>query len=249
MLIVERQKKLLDILRERGTAQLETLAEALDVSSSTVRRDVEVLERQGVVERTHGGVIFRPRSTASLALEERMREAIGAKRAIGGVAARMVEPGMTLYVDGGSTVQYCIEQIDARPLQVVTNSLTAANHFAGDERVELLVVGGAHYPRTGVLIGPITTAALSGLHADVMLFSGAGLYEAEVFNSSLEMAEVERLAVKQAARSILLMDSSKFGRKSLARICAVDDLDLIITDDSVNEKWPKTLGERLQVAK
>ena len=148
-----------------------------------------------------------------------MREAIDAKRAIGGVAARMVEPGMTLYVDGGSTVQYCIEQIDARPLQVVTNSLTAANHFAGDERVELLVVGGAHYPRTGVLIGPITTAALSGLHADVMLFSGAGLYEAEVFNSSLEMAEVERLVGKIDGRLLVLYGRvSGHGQK--------DDLDV-----------------------
>src|SRR4051812_42504407 len=142
MLIVERQKKLLELLRERKTAQLENLAELLGVSSSTVRRDVETLEQQGVVERTHGGVIFRPRSTSSLALEERMREMIDAKRAIGAAAAKLVEPGMTLYLDGGSTIQYCIEQIDARPLQVVTNSLSVANHFAVDDRVELLVLGG-----------------------------------------------------------------------------------------------------------
>ncbi len=122
MLIVERQKKLLDIIKEQKTAQLETLAETLAVSSSTVRRDVEALEQQGLVERTHGGVMFRPRSTASLALEERLREQIDAKRAIGSVAAKLVEPGMTVYIDGGSTLQYCIEQIDARPLQVVTNS-------------------------------------------------------------------------------------------------------------------------------
>jgi DeoR family transcriptional regulator, fructose operon transcriptional repressor len=247
MLIVERQKKLLEMLREQRSAQLETLAESLGVSSSTVRRDVEVLEEQGLVERTHGGVIFRPRSTASLALEERMREQVDAKRLIGAAAARLVEPGMTVYVDGGSTVHYCIEQIESRPLQVVTNSLTVANHFAGDERVELLVLGGSHYPRTGVLIGPITTQALSALHADLLLFSCAGMYESEVFNSNLVMAEVERLAIKQAARKILLIDSTKFGRKSLARVCAVDELDLMITDHGVNEKWRRLLGDRLQV--
>jgi DeoR family fructose operon transcriptional repressor len=249
MLIVERQKLLLDMLKERKAAQLEVLAEMLAVSSSTVRRDVEVLEQQGLVERTHGGVIFRPRKTSSLALDERMREMVEEKRAIGAAAAKLVEPGMTLYLDGGSTIQYCIQQIDARPLQVVTNSLTVANHFAADDRVELLVLGGSHYPRTGVLIGPITTQALSGLHADLMLFACAGMFENEVFNSNLVMAEVEKLALRQAARKILLIDSTKFGRKSLARICAVDELDLMITDQGINEKWPRMLGDRLQVAR
>ncbi len=63
------------------------------------------------------------------------------------------------------------------------------------------------------------------------------------------MAEVEKLAVRQAARKILLIDSTKFGRKSLARICAVDELDLLITDGAINERWPQALGDRLQVAK
>jgi DeoR family transcriptional regulator, fructose operon transcriptional repressor len=249
MLIVERQKRLLDIIKEQKTVQLEGLAEALGVSSSTVRRDVEVLEQQGLVERTHGGVIFRPRNTSSLALEERLREQVEAKRAIGAAAAKLVEPGMTVYLDGGSTIQYCIQQIEARPLQVVTNSLTVANHFAADDRVELLVLGGSHYPRTGVLVGPVTTQALGGLHADLLLFSCAGLFENEVFNSNLVMTEVERLAIKQAARKICLLDSTKFGRKSLARICSVDELDLLITDAGVSERWVRELGDRLQVAR
>lgn len=249
MLIVDRQKRLLDLIREQGSAQLEALAEALEVSSSTIRRDIDVLEAQGVVESTRGGVIFRGRSTATLGLEERLKEAIEAKRLIGKVAADMVEPGMTVYVDGGSTVQYAIEQITARPLQIVTNSLTVAAYFATDTQVELLVLGGQHYPRSGVLIGPITTQALSGLHADLMLFSCAAIYEQDVFNSNLVMAEVERIALKQTARRVLLMDSSKFGRKSLARVCSTSEVDLIITDAGVSERWQKTLGDRLEIAR
>src|SRR6185436_15388978 len=107
-------------------------------------------------------------------------------------------------------------------------SLTVALRFADDERVELLVLGGSHYPRTGVMAGPITTQALSGLHMDLMLFSCAGMFEEEVFQSHLAMAEVERLALRQAAQRVLLIDSTKFGRKSLARICSTDELDLII---------------------
>ena len=196
MLIVERQRKLVETFSgyAQDGARSRRLAEALAVSSSTVRRDVEVLEEQGLVERTHGGVIFRPRSTATLALEDRMAEQVEAKKVIGAAGAKLVEPGMTVFIDGGSTIHYAIGFIEARPLQVVTNSLTVAQRFAADERVELIVLGGSHYPRTGVLIGPITTQALAGLHADLMLFSCAGMFEEEVFNSSLEMAEVERLA-------------------------------------------------------
>jgi len=254
LLIVERQNRLLELLRERKTAQLEVLAEALAVSSSTVRRDVEALEEQGLVARTHGGVIFRQpspaaqRNTAAMALEDRMHEQVEAKQMIAAEVGKLVEPGMTVYLDGGSTMHFAVGHIRARPLQVVTNSLTVALRFAEDDGVELLVLGGSHYPRTGVLIGPITTQSLAGVHADLMLFSGAGLYEGHVYNSNLALAEVEKLAMRQAARKVLLMDSTKFGRKSLAHICAVEELDLIVADGAVEGRWREALGKRLRVA-
>lgn len=249
MFIAQRQKRLLDILKEQQSAPLESLSEILAVSSSTVRRDIEALETQGLVERTHGGVILRTRSNASRALDDRMNEQVDAKRLIGSAAAKLVEPGMTLYIDGGSTIHYAITQITARPLQIVTNSLSVANHFANDERVELLVLGGTHYPRTGVLIGPITTKSLADLHADLLLFSTAAISGTDVYNSNLAMAEIERLAISQCARRILLMDSTKFGRKSLARVCSTDEVDLIITDPAIADQWPDLLGPRLQIAR
>jgi DeoR/GlpR family transcriptional regulator of sugar metabolism len=142
-----------------------------------------------------------------------------------------------------------VAQITARPLQIVTNSLSVATHFASDPQVELLVLGGMHYPRTGVLVGPVTTQALAQLHADLLLFSCAAIYDNEVYNSSLVMAEVEHLAIRQTARKILLMDATKFGRKSLARVCSTDEVDLIITDAAIHERWPQLLGERLFIAR
>lgn len=248
MLIVERQQQLLDILRQHKAAGLEGLAQTLDVSPSTVRRDLEALEKQGLVERTHGGAVYRGHHRPSPAFDERLGENIEAKQAIGRYAAGLVTPGMTILLDGGSTVYYAAGLIQARPLQVVTNSLTMANLFANDEQVELALVGGTLYPRTGVCVGPIATTALAGLHADILLFSLAGIYDDETFNLNLEQAEVERLMLHQAARSILLMDSSKFGRKSLARVCSVQDVDLIVTDNQISQKWRSRLGESLVVA-
>ncbi|MEX0775313.1 MAG: DeoR/GlpR family DNA-binding transcription regulator [Phycisphaeraceae bacterium] len=256
MLIVERQDHLLETLRRQGVAQLEELARELDVSVSTVRRDLETMERRGIVERTHGGAIYRGEPSeppgggepASTPLSARMNEHVAQKQAIGRAAAAMVQPHMTLLLDGGSTVIYAARQIIARPLQVVTNSLSIANHFADQEDVELLLVGGSFYPRTGVTFGPIATGSLADLHADLLFYSLAGIYSEEAYNINLVMAEVEQVMMRQAAQSVMLMDSSKFGRKSLVRVCGLAEVHRIITDGGVGEEWRQQLGERLVVA-
>lgn len=248
MLIIERQQRLLDYLRQQQAADLDTLVDVLGVSGSTVRRDLDALERQGLIERTHGGAVYRGQRQHPVALDERMKEHVQQKRAIGRAAAAMIEPNMTLLLDGGSTVYYCAEQVTARPLQVVTNSLTIANLFADDERVELILIGGELYPRTGVMTGPIATSCLAELHADIMLFSVAGIYENEAYNLNIDQADVEKVMLRQAARSVLLMDSAKFGRKSLARVCSVKDVELIITDGDIRDRWRKRLGDQLLVA-
>jgi hypothetical protein len=122
-----------------------------------------------------------------------MNEQVEQKQAIGRQAAKWVEPGMTVFLDGGSTVYYASRLIEARPLQVVTNSLTIAGLFADDERVELVLIGGTLYPRSGVLVGPIATKALGELHADLLLFSLAGIYDDGCYNQNLAMAEVEQM--------------------------------------------------------
>lgn len=248
MLIAERQQRLIEILREQKSVQLEALAERLGVSVSTARRDLEALEHRGLVERTHGGAIFRGEQRHPAAMSERMRENVEAKRAIGAAAAKLVEPNMTLLLDGGSTVYYAAELVTARPLQVVTSSLQIASLFADDEQVELVVLGGILYPRSATLVGPIATRCLADLHADLLLFSLAGIYEHDAYNINLDMAEVERVMLQQAARSVMLMDASKFGRKSLARVCRVEDVERIIADPDVSDHWQRQLADRLVIA-
>lgn len=248
MLIVERQQRVLEILRERKAAQLEALSEAVGVSVSTVRRDLEHLEEQGLVERTHGGAVYRGPHKQSMVFAERLGKNVEQKQAIGRLVAELVQPNMTVLLDGGSTVYLAAQQITARPLQVVTNSLLVAGHFADDEQVELMLIGGNLYPRSGVMVGPIATRCLHDLHADLLLFSLAGIFEDGCYNQNLAMAEIERVMMQQAARSLLLMDSSKFGRKSLARVCGVEQIEQIITDNGVSERFRRRFGDRLAIA-
>jgi len=251
MLIIERQERLLDILRDKRAGQLEDLARELEVSASTIRRDLEVLEVQGLVSRTHGGAVYRGEHSQPSSIEvfaERMKEQIEQKQAIGKFAASLVEPQMTVILDGGSTVFYTAQQITARPLQIVTTSLPIASLFADDDQVELLLVGGSLYPRSGVTVGPIATGTLADLHADLLLFSLSGIFNDDAFNANLAMAQVEQVMMQQAAQCVLLLDSSKFGRKSLARVCSISEVDRVITDENITGQWIQRLADRLTIA-
>ena len=249
MLIVERQQRVLNILKLRKTVQLEELAQELDVSSSTIRRDLEHLESRGKVDRTRAGAIYRE-SVDEPNVDEagRMNEQIEQKQAIASVAAQLVQPHMTVLMDGGSTVVYTAQQVIARPIQVVTNSLLIASHFVEDDKVELVMIGGDLYPRTGTTVGAIATGCLADLHADLLLFSLAGIYDQEAYNINLPMTQVEQVMMRQAAKNILLMDSTKFGRKSLVRVCGLNEVDQIITDEYIGLDWKQRLDTQIRVA-
>ena len=252
MLIVERQSRLLELVRRKQIAELSELCDELAVSVSTVRRDLEVLEDRGLVRRTHGGAIFtgavEGKPSVVNALKSRMLENVSAKQAIGRHAAAMVKPHMTVLMDAGSTVVYAAQAITVRPIQVVTNSLTIANHFAEDDQVELIQIGGNLYPRTGAMVGPLARQSLHELHADICFFSLAGLDEHAAYNINLEMARVEQMMRQRANQSVMLMDSTKFGRKSLVKVCDVTGVDRIITDASIDPAWHTLIGDRLTVA-
>ncbi len=264
MLMFERRQRVLDSLRQRKAVQLEELARELGVSVSTIRRDIEAFEQEGIVERTHGGAVYRgdmggngapaPSTNVSTlaghnaTLSERMAAQVAQKQAIGKLAASLVQPQMTLLLDGGSTIVYAAQQITARPLQVVTNSLAIANLFVDDDQVELLLIGGNLYPRTAVTIGPLATGCLADLHADLLFFSVAGILDGIAYNINMSMAEVELAMMRQASRCVLLMDSSKFGRKSLVRVCGVEEVDQVIADSDLSQPWRDALGNRLLVA-
>jgi len=110
------------------------------------------------------------------------------------------------------------------------------------------LIGGNLYPRTSVLVGPLATGCLADLHADLVLFSAAAIYGDEAFNINLAMAQVEQVMMRQAAQSAILMDSSKFGRKSLVRVCGLQELNWIITDNLIDPSWTDQLGDQLLVA-
>ncbi|MCA9262054.1 MAG: DeoR/GlpR transcriptional regulator, partial [Planctomycetales bacterium] len=144
----DRRNKLLELVRSQGFASLPDMAESLQVSESTVRRDLAQLEREGAARRTHGGAFYTGPSPAFSHFRDRQSQQWDKKKAIAAAAARLIEDGATVLLDGGSTTYELARLLTARPLQVVTNSLPVANLFSSARQVDLIVVGGYVHTRS-----------------------------------------------------------------------------------------------------
>lgn len=217
-------------------SDLDSLASELSVSQSTVRRDVEALEQQGIVKRTHGGVIWigdREESARPYAFDQRMSLAAETKRQIARAAKSLIFPGQTILLDGGTTTFYLAEELLGMSLQLVTNSLPIANLFLNDENIELLLTGGLLYPRYGVLLGPMADNVLMTIHTQTMFLSVAGIHDGGLYNQNLLLVQAERRMMEQSQQVVLLADSEKFGQQALARLCGLDEIDIVVSDEAL----------------
>ena len=244
MLIIERQNRLKELLAQRGTSDLDSLAAELQVSQSTVRRDVDLLEHAGLVERTHGGVVWlgekqangSAAATASgrpYAFDQRTHYRRDEKLRIARAAAGLVKPGQTVLIDGGTTTYYLARELTGRSMQLVTNSLPIGNLFLNDDGVELLLTGGLVYPRYGVLLGPHVETFLASIHASTLFLSCAGVHDGGVYNQNLLLVQAERQMMRQVQQVVLLADSTKFGQQALAKLCDLSQVHVVVTDAGI----------------
>jgi DeoR/GlpR family transcriptional regulator of sugar metabolism len=238
MLIAERQSLLQELLAQRGMSDLDTLASELQVSQSTIRRDLEQLENKGLVTRTHGGAIWigdRESGPRPYAFDQRVDFEADAKRKIARAARKLVKPGETILLDGGTTTFYLAQELLGMSLQLITNSLPIANLFLNDEHVELILTGGLMYPRYGVLLGPMAESALGAIHTKTLFLSVAGILDGALYNQNLLLVHAERKMMAQAQRVVLLADAGKFGQQALARLGELSEVDVVVADSVLDE--------------
>jgi DeoR family transcriptional regulator, fructose operon transcriptional repressor len=242
MLIAERHTRLKELLARRGMCDLKSLSAELDVSHSTVRRDLDVLEQEGLVKQTHGGVIWIAEKSGGgngarpYAFDQRMGYQLDAKRQIARAARQLVQPGETILIDGGTTTFYLAQELIGRSLQLVTNSLPIANLFINDENVELILTGGLMYPRYGVLLGPGAENMLATIHTKTLFLSVAGVHDGMLYNQNLLLVQSERRMMEQAQQVVLLADATKFGQQALAQLGRLEEVDIVVADMALSEE-------------
>jgi len=237
MLVEERRNRLLELVRLRRFATLPELAEQLQVSESTIRRDLELLEEQGAAQRIHGGVLYSGVSPRLPDVDVRQPARWEQKKAIAQRAVELIEDGDTVLLDGGSTTYEVARLLIGRPLHVVTNSLPVANLFAPDTSSDLVMIGGNICSRTGVAQGPIADRMIASMKVRKTILSVAAVHDEGFFNNNVLLVETERAMMRAADRIIVVVDSSKFGRQSLVRLCALGEVHSLVTDNGISEDW------------
>lgn len=233
MLRTQRQARILQSLQREGFVEIAALSRQLEVDRSTVRRDLYELEKENLVRTTRGGAVSTPGGLGSVPYLAKRGERLAEKKAIGQLAATLVEEGETVILDAGSTTfQVAVALQGRRDLSVVTNDLRVAMYLADSPRLQLLVTGGIVMESQYTQTGPRAVEALTNLHAD-RLFLGADAVHCDfgATNTSLAEIDVKRAMIASSREVVLVADSAKFGKRSLAPICHLDEVAVIISDD------------------
>lgn len=241
-------------IREHKYADLHTLASRFGISLSTVRRALDALEARGVLRRHHGGASLI--ETDELAKEydfiARDQRQAAEKFAIARHLADLVQPGMSVILDGGTSTYAVARLLVGKRLQVITNSLPIAGLFSEIGSLETIVTGGNINNRLGVLVGPLCEQSLEQIHADIAILGGAGLTEAGIWNHNALIVAAQRRMIKASERVVFAMDSSKFGRKALSLTCPFAASHTIVCDTKPPSAILKAMqgaGASISVAK
>jgi len=249
MLARQRQALILDRVRQDGAVRVADLVRELDVSDMTVRRDLEVLHDQGLLEKVHGGATapsrlasFEPAFVTKAALQQDEKAAIAAE------AAKLVEPGMALAISAGTTTYVLASMVaDIPGVTVVTNSLRVANLFSGNRGPEgaSVVLTGGMRTASDALVGPVADLTIRSLHFDTVFLGCTGIDpEVGLTTPNLAEAETNRSFIKVARRVVVLADHTKFGRAATVRLAPLESIHTIVTDRQMPRDMLEAIQER-----
>lgn len=239
-----------EILRElflTGYVGAKDLSDKLGVDSSTIRRDLDALAREGRLQRTHGGARAVP-GTYDVPYAVKERERLAAKNAIATAAAAHVCDGDSIMLDSGSTThQVAVALKSRKELTIVTNDLLIARDVAEYPGVRLLVTGGELLGSTYTLFGDHSTSYVAALRVD-WVFLGADAIDlsAGITNTNTLEIPLKQAMIAAGRTCIVVADSTKFGRHALVRVADLSEIDHIITDSELDDDVAAAYGERLQ---
>jgi len=250
LLDTERRQQVVAFIEDRNGATVAALSERFGVSEATARRDIVALSRQGLIERAHGGAVpRRVRHTPGLPeppILERAALQADEKRRIGRAAARLVQDGDTIIVNGGTTTEQMIPHLAGRRnLTVITNALNIANLLTAQPTITTVVLGGVLRHSSFSLLGLLAEGALDLLRAD-KLFTGIPALHVDhgLSADDLTEAQMDRLIVASAREVTVLADHTKFGRVTTVRVATLEQIRRVVTDDRTPADLLAALRER-----
>ena len=235
MLTQQRKQHILDILKKEGRVVAKTLAQALDLSEDTIRRDLRELAKEGLLQRVHGGAL--PASSAVADFATRQGIATDGKLAIARVSASMVQPGQIVILDGGTTtVQLARTLPKTLAATVVTHSPSVAVELVSHPHVEVILIGGKLFKHSVVTVGTAALEALSRIRADTYFMGVTGVHpEAGLSTGDLEEAHMKKALSRHAAETVVLASHEKLGVASAYVVMLVADMNGLVVERNTAE--------------
>lgn len=235
MLPIERKQRILSRIMQDGKIEIESLAEELNVSGMTIRRDLAVLEQEGRVVRTHGGAVAPDSLISEVPYQNKVTKNTAEKKSIAERAVEMIPGDSTVFLDSGTTTLEIAKKIKLRKdLVIITNDIKISLELL-DSPSKVICTGGDLQRGIGSFLGPHVLHLLQNIRVDT-LFLGAHAVNEEsgITAPTLEKALVKKMMVQSARHTWVVADSSKFNKQSFAKVCALDAVTGIITDDHLS---------------
>ncbi len=241
---VKRKIKILDLLKEKGSIDVESLTHLFGVSKVTVRNDLDDLGKKGLLIRTHGGAMLPENLDLVRVLSNTLKEHEKEKYAICKEALSLIRPQMNILIDSGSTTVHLAKMVRSMPLTVITNSVLVLQELVNSDHVELFMAGGVLRKASLSMMGDPAAYFFSQVHADILFLGVSGFsFEKGMTCTNIIEAETKKQMIKNSSKVVLLADSHKMEKMFIAHVCNWDDIDYFITD-SLGEQERKLLEER-----
>ncbi|KHD85889.1 DeoR/GlpR family DNA-binding transcription regulator [Heyndrickxia ginsengihumi] len=239
MLAFERREKILNILYKEKKVHVGNLATEFNVTEETIRRDLEKLEKDGIVTRTYGGAVLNLHTNEDLPYQTRNTANIDEKRYIASKIDSLVLDGNTLMADASSTVFEALKELSSTKegLTVLTNSVTALSEFT-QTKMNIISTGGLLRKRSGSLVGSIAENTVQNYNVDAAIISCKGISLTHGITESNENeSELKKQMIQQASKVILLVDHTKFNKIAFIKFIDMSKVDFLVTDKKPSEEW------------
>ncbi len=245
MFALERQKRILELLSAEGAVWVSKLSAELGVTEETIRRDLEKLEKQEMLTRTHGGAVSVAESTYEMSLENRKQINSETKERLAKEAVKYIVPGDTIFLDASTTTFYMAKEIKKLSnITVITNSLRVVNELAGIENIKLISVGG-QVGKNQSFVGATAEKAIEECYfVSKMFFSSKGVTEnAGILESNEQECAIKQKMFGNAKLKYFLCDKSKIGRVGFIKLTSLDTIDYFITDAVLSKEYKEKFAE------
>lgn len=246
MLGIERRQKIMDILQKNKKVYVAKLAQEFGITEETVRRDLEKLENQNLLQRSYGGAVLIEKTNEDLSFDQRSITHVAEKRKITEKAQQLIEKGDTIFMDSSSTALMLRPYLENKEnITIITNSIRLLYDAALNTNLHIISTGGKLKENSFALIGPTALDTIDKFTVDVAIISCKALNKEHGFmESTEEEAMIKKNMLKHAKKIILLADHHKFDKIAFTRIGYLEEINTLITDQRPNQEWCNLLQEK-----